>query len=269
VTRDRDDDPTADRHSTATRSGANGTFDRDSTAPQPRPHRDSTAPHLGPPQPRRMLSAPPASGSLARVPRARRFREWKRRRGSSPDQFADSPEPTEEASWWRPTPSSVRTPVRTCSQGGRQQSGRRGEYCDCRVPDRQTTHWVTTPTTRLATKFRVGLNGTGGLVREPNETVESFLLQNLDPSPTHQAERDLRSRQQPARSAGDEGTSERVSDSAVGSLRPTARGSEAPPVVETPGAFTPRRPRPTRPSSPRNSTHRTHVTRASTERTRA
>jgi hypothetical protein len=32
--------------------------------------------------------------------------------------------------------------------------------------------------------LRVGLKGAGGLVREPNETLESFALQNLDPAPT-------------------------------------------------------------------------------------
>jgi hypothetical protein len=35
--------------------------------------------------------------------------------------------------------------------------------------------------------YRVGLKGAGGLVREPNETVESYALQNLDPSRTPQA----------------------------------------------------------------------------------
>jgi hypothetical protein len=30
----------------------------------------------------------------------------------------------------------------------------------------------------------VGLKGAGGLVREPNETLESFALQNLDCPPT-------------------------------------------------------------------------------------
>jgi hypothetical protein len=159
---------TADRHSTAPQTA---------TAPHRRPpqHRTSVLPDLGggsrhhppPPPPSEARSDEPSSPALCagcwRAIRSRSVVGASRRllardtlplavlrlprgdAGSSPA-TADSGTRTGRdllATGTESCPSKARTD----SQFGRQQSGRRGEYCDHRVPDRQTTGRVTTHAT--------------------------------------------------------------------------------------------------------------------------
>jgi hypothetical protein len=125
--------------------------------PRPRQHRPSVLPTLGYSErhalatPRSLCSRGPrtrARPSLARFSRAGNRVEshaTHRLRAISnisyPSRYpARHPirailEPTLDAICWRPTPSSAGAPAEACSQGGRQQSGRRGDDCDDRVPN--------------------------------------------------------------------------------------------------------------------------------------
>jgi hypothetical protein len=101
------------------------------------------------------------------------------------------------------------------------------------VPTTQTTRWVTTSSDVMGRTVPGGTErGRRSRERSERDVGELRSLERQQVAGVFVRE-------------PNEGLSERASDSAVGSLRPTARGSFTPPVVETPRAFTPRCPRPT------------------------
>jgi hypothetical protein len=126
-------DRTANSTSTATRaSAATRSPHRNRTATAPRPHRDSTSvlPNLG------VALRTARDPSLARVPRARQTSSESARNTRHP-----TGSPTPRNPLWtrsagdrnRAVSERQRGPARSPS---RQQSGRSGEYCGYRVPNR-------------------------------------------------------------------------------------------------------------------------------------
>jgi hypothetical protein len=187
--------------------------------PQPQPHSTATAtaqhrnrtsilPNLG--------SLRTARPSLARVPRARRFRGESARNSRHSTNPATPRNPVRTRSGGdrhRAVSERQRGPARKAS---RQQSGRGGEYCDHRVPDRQTIRRLTTSNCTMGRRFyRVGLKGTSGLGGTEQGETEGLAGSRRD-APT--TEREQSSRQTR--------------------------------MVETPGTFTPRRLRQIRPNYP-------------------
>jgi hypothetical protein len=156
---------------------------------RPRPHRDSTARHrtaTAAATAQHRTSSSPASDASPHRPASSLAREQPRApklnqsafNTSHPSSATTVGNPDQDAIWWRPRPSSVRATARTCLAG---RSPAVGEgWGLLRLPGSRppTTRRVTTSDDVIGRKARVGLKGAGGLVREPNETLESFALQN-------------------------------------------------------------------------------------------
>jgi hypothetical protein len=187
--RNRTANSTSNRnHDSTANSTSNATIASAATR-SPHPHRDSTAPHRD----RDRTSSSPASAEVLRtahlrLPRARataRAGQSAKAHATPVTRATTAPESERMRSAGdRNRAVSERQRV-TCPQFGRSAVGEvRGRYCDRRILTPRTLHRVTTSDHTTGRRIhRVGLKGAGGLVREPNETLESFALQNSRLSP--------------------------------------------------------------------------------------